>query len=60
MEIAYEQTNTPPYCCIAFLMQCPVHKTKIKQQKENTDKPVTKLFYFISVRPARLVRSKTA
>lgn len=39
--------NTTPYCCIAFLMQCPVHKTKIKQ-KENTDKPVTKVFYFIS------------
>lgn len=29
---------------VAFLMQCPVHKTKIKQQKENTDKPDTKLF----------------
>lgn len=44
--------NTTPYCCIAFLMQCPVHKTKIKQ-KENTDKPVSKVFYFISAGLAR-------
>lgn len=52
MKIAYEvKMNTTPYCCIAFLMQCPVHKTKIKQ-KENTDKPVTKVFYFISARLA--------
>lgn len=31
---------------------------KIKQQKENTDKPVTKVFYFISARPERRVETK--